>query len=238
MVALCIVFAAIIIILFLRFGVSAEYSADGISVVARVGLFSLRVFPVKADPKKVEKRKARKKAKKEKKEKKKKEKPDKKKPGGLKVYLNMLPAIKKTLGRVRRRLLIKNLTVQLVFADEDPSKTAIAFGAANAAFGTVLPLLESAFRIKKRDLRASADFEATEPTIYIKASISLAVWETFYIVFAILPILLKKNTEKTTGKDEKTNGEAPDKRTVGNNNAKGKGDDRRQHDRRGTYHNG
>ena len=232
MVALGIVLAIIILIALLRFGVSAEYSADGVSVAARIGLVSLRVFPRKIKPKKEEKKEARKKVKKAKKEKKKrekkkKEKPGEKKPGGLKEYLNMLPAVKKTLGRLRRRLLVKNLTIHLVFADKDPFKTAMAFGASNVAFGTVLPVLESVFRIKRRDLRASADFKTTEPSIYINAAISMAVWEAFYIVFAILPIFLKKGTEKTTGKDVSSNGEKTDKRTNGDNNAKGKGNDRR-----------
>ena len=236
MVVLAIVLVAIIFIALLRFGVSAEYTAEGLSVAAQAGLFSFRVFPREADPKKDEKKKLRKKAKKEKKAKKKAKKPEEKKPGSLKEYLNMLPAVKKTLGRIRRRLLIKDLTVHLIFADKDPSKTALAFGAANAAFGTVLPFLGRAFRIKRRDFHAYADFEAIEPTIYIKASISLAVWEALYIVFAILPIILKKRTEKLPERMGK-NGEAPDKRINGDDNAKGKGDDRRQYDRGGTYNN-
>ena len=219
MIALGIVLAVIILFALLRFGASVVYNADGFAVSARVGFLSLRIYPREEKPRKAAKKAAKRAKKLDKKKEKKKKKPDEeitdgeKKPGKLKDYLEMLPAIKKVLGRLRRRLLIKTLIVHLIIAGDDPSKTAMIFGAANAGIGVMVPALEKFFRIRRRDFRTSADFDRAEPYIYIKAAISLAVWEAIYIVFAIIPVLVKgKATQNTSidGKDEKKNGQAPD----------------------------
>jgi hypothetical protein len=208
MTALAIVIAVIILILLLRFGVSVEYGSYGLIVLARFGPLKLSVYPGKEIKEKKEVAKKPKKAKPEKA-------PDEKKPGMLKTLQDMVPAIKTTLNRLRRRLLIKNLTLHYIAAGDDPSKTAMMFGASSAAFGGILPLLESNFRIKRRDLRASADFEAAQQYIYVYATVSLAVWEALYIAFAMLPPLirgsLKTGRSKKTGKDGEESGQAPNK---------------------------
>jgi len=234
MIALAIVLIVIIFIALLRFALSAEYSADGFFLVLKAGFLSFRLIPAKE---KTEKKILKAQKKKEKKELKKKEKaerePEEKRPGTLKTVLNMLPEICKTLNRLRRKLLIKRLKIRFIAADEDPVKAALTFGASNALFGVVLPLLESAFRVKRRDVSSSVDFNATEQSIYLNAAISIAVWEAVYITFAALPALIKIfGKQKTTGKDDESYGKAPDKRLDGNDHAKGQRDDRRQHDNR------
>jgi len=199
MIAFAIVFSILIIIALLRFGVSAEYSADGFIVKARVGPFTLTVLPRKEKIVSADKE-ARRKARKEEKDKKKAEKKarkeakkeaeketEEKEPGALATVLKLLPAVKTTLGRLRHRLLIKRLIIYYTIAGDDPYNTARMFGNAHAAIGAITPVLENSFRIKHRDFRAIADFTSTQQSIYINASISMAVWEAIYIVFAILP---------------------------------------------------
>jgi len=219
MTALVIVVAILVLIALLRFGVSVQYDADGFKVSASAGPLRLRVYPYK-DKTEAEKRKKSRRARIEKKvEKKHRKKPEEKKPGRLKTYLSILSAAKKILSRLRRRLLIKKLVIHITAAGEDPSKAAMMFGAANAAFNAVMPMLEKSFRIRSRDLSADIDFDADEPLIYVNAAVSLAVWETLYIVFAMLPALITSmggilssgKTGTTDGKDEKENGETPDK---------------------------
>ena len=197
MITLAIILAAIVLLSLLRVGVKLVYDADGFTASARFGPFSRKVFPqkistekAKAKAEKKKKQKEAKKARKAKKAKKEVEpKAEKEKPGSFKMFKSMLPIGMKALGRLRRRLLIKTLTVNLVAANEDPSKTAMMFGAANAAFGTFMPLLERAFRIRRRDLRTSADFNSHEMQIYLKAVLSLSIWEVFYIAVALLPMI-------------------------------------------------
>jgi len=145
------------------------------------------VYPQEKKPGKAEKKAARS----AKKELKAKMKPKEKKPGGLKTFLAMLEGFKVMLSRFRRKLLIKELTIHYIAGSEDPAKAAMAFGSAYAVFGAILPVLENNFRIRKRDLRASADFESKQPEIYAVASFSLAIWEAFFIVFAMVPTLVK-----------------------------------------------
>jgi len=210
MMALIIILAALIIIALLRFGVSAEYGADGVSVKAIAGPFLIKLYPREEKPDKALK-KAIKKEKKKAKEKPAKEKPAREKPGGLEPLLAILRAVKTALGRVRRKLLIKTLTIRYVAAGDDAFKTALSFGAANAAFGAVLPLLENNFKIRRRDFTALADFISTEQSIYAKAALSLAVWEAVYIALAMLPLLIGGSKKKTTdGKDVRKNGKTTD----------------------------
>jgi hypothetical protein len=211
--AVAIVLSALILIALLRFGLYAEYGGGGFVVSVRVGPLKLQIHPVIDRPGRA-KAWAVRKGKRVKK--KLKQKMDKEEPGHLKDLLEFLPAVGTTLGRLKRRLLIKDLTICYTAAGgADPSRAAIMFGAASAAFGGVLPFLESNFRIKRRDLRASADFSSEEQYIYVHAAISLAVWEALYIASAILPALIRssarKTKEKSDGKDGKNNGQATDK---------------------------
>ena len=185
MIASAVVLAVIVFLALLRFGISVEYGADGVFVTARAGPIPIRIFPRKAKLEKAKKKKI-------KKAKKKKIVHEQKKPGGLKGFLDILSTVKNTLGRLRRRLLIRDLTIRFTAANNDPSKTAMTYGAANAAFGVILPALEKVFRIKRRDLRAYANFYDAAPSIYVKASVSLAVWEAVYIALALLPLIRKR----------------------------------------------
>lgn len=221
MIALAIILAVLILIALLRFGVKAEYSEEGVSVSATAGPFSLKVYPraVKGDKaKRKAQRKAEKKARKEEKKARKGQKVPKKtedeehvrkKAGGLDYFLLIVSSAKTALGRLRRRLLIKKLTIHFIAGNEDASKAAMMFGGANAAVGAVTPLLENSFRVKRRDLRTSVDFNAVKPAVYAGATVSLAVWEAFYVAFALLPILTKRPkeaNEKSTGTKNKITG--------------------------------
>jgi len=212
MITAAIIIAIFVLITLLRFGVNAEYSADGPVVTAKAGPFSIRLFPRKQKPEKAAKEERRKA--KKKKKKKVKEKPNKKKPGGLQMLLDLLPAVKTAMRRIRRRLLINKLTIYYTAGGEDPAMTALTFGAANAVFSALAPVLENNFRIRRRDFRAVADFQSWEQAVYVNAAISLAVWEAVYIAFALLPFVigvLKGPKESTDRKEEKKDGKAPDK---------------------------
>lgn len=215
MIPALIVVGIFILIALLRFGVAAEYSGDGVTVVARAGPVKIQVLPPKKKkPKKVKKDKPKKVKKPVE------EVPEEvKRPGKLKDFLKLLPAVKTALGRLRRRMLIKRLTIHYTSAGDDPSNTAMVYGAANAAFSVVVPMLEKAFRIRRRDVRAFVDFTVEEPFIYLKIDISIAVWELIYISWAIIkgiaPIIKRRKVKLPDEKDMNTerngheNGEAP-----------------------------
>jgi len=190
----------LILIALLRIGLNVEYGGEGFIVKAKVGPFLLRVIPKKrkkprpargSKDKQEKKRKRKKKrTEAEQKEKDKDKETKQKKPGGLAELEQAIPMIKKSLGRFRRRFLIKRLTVIFTAAGNDASVTAAMYGYSNAAIGMLDPILANAFRIKRRDFRAYVDFVAQKSTVYIKAVVSLALWEAVYIVLALLPLIL------------------------------------------------
>jgi hypothetical protein len=227
MLALAIIAAALILIALLRFGVIAEYGDEGFQLWAKAGFLKFKLLD---DDK-------------EKKPKKKKEKPKKERnlkemlPGSLSGFMDTIKTVLKALSRLKRRLLIKQLTLYYTSAGENPAMTALQFGAANAVIGAIVPEIKKNFRVKRLDLRTWFDFTSTEQKIYAKITISIAVWEVFYVLFALLPLvtaIFKRNSshtnkseksDKKERKDGEDNGESPNQRVDGNNDAKNEGDD-------------
>ena len=228
MLALAITISVIIIIALLRFGVVIEYGDAGFRLWAKAGFLK---FELLSDGKK----------KKPKKKKPKKERNLKEMmPGSLSEFTGMLKTVQNALGRLKRKLLIKQLTLYFTSAGEDPSTTALMYGAANAAVGAIVPMIRNNFRIRRLDLRTWFDFCSAEQKIYAKIIISIAVWEVFYILFALLPLvtsMFKRKTPKNSEninqdkinqkdrKDGEDNGKSSDQRVNGNNDAKNEGND-------------
>ncbi|MCL2820452.1 MAG: hypothetical protein FWD38_06440 [Oscillospiraceae bacterium] len=238
MLALAIIITVLVLISFLRFGVIVEYSKDGLRLWAKAGF--LRFELLRKDKKK-----------KQKKEKKK----DRKvniKPGSFKDFKDMIKALFEMMGRLKRRLLIKELTLYYVSGGDNPVSTAIKYGASNAVIAVLVTQIKKRFRVKKIDLKSWFDFSSPEQGIYAKVILSIAVWEVFYILFALKPVFAgmfrnaakqgdkkrknnsdindakdnsKDNTDRNRRKDGKDNGKTPDKRFNGNDNAKSERDD-------------
>jgi hypothetical protein len=157
----------------------AIYGEAGFILVAYLGPFPKRILPSG-------------KAKKDKPNKKKEEaREGMEKAGRLAGLKDQLPSIKQALLRLKRKLIIKELTIHYMAAGTDPAATALYFGAASVGYGMILPLLENNFNIKKRDLRATVSFEAAEPYIFVKAILSLAVWEAVYVAFGVVKNMMK-----------------------------------------------
>jgi len=241
MLALAIVIAVLIIIALLRFGVIMAYSEVGFEVWVKIGFIKVKV--VGEDVKERKKLKElRKKARQKIRKQIKKKKTDMKNmvPGSLNEFLTIFRAVQNTLKRVKRRLLINHLTLHYTSAGENPANTALQFGAANAVFEALMPEIKRNFRVRHLDLGAGFDFTSEEQKIYAKAALSLAVWEAFYIAFALFPIIISifknapkrkvstaktENPEKKDRKDGQNDGQETDQRIDGNNDAKNEGDD-------------
>lgn len=219
MIAAAIVIAVLILILFLRFGIIAEFGESDenahaeLTIKIVIGLFKRQVFPQTKKPK----------GHKSKQRQKKKAKKTTVQAGRLAELKSKLPAIEQLLSRLRRKLLISELTIWYKAAGENPAVTALWFGGAQIGYGFLTSLLENHFRIKKRDFRSMVSFEEKEPYIYLRARISLAVWEAIYIATPLFKSLLKG--EKITTKSERrlNNGQASNRRPDGNNNAENSG---------------
>lgn len=160
------VLALIGLLLLLRLRLIAEYDARGFVAFVRIGPWRGQIAG--------EKKKAKKKGK----EKEEKKKEDGRKKGTFEDFKATLPEITDVVRRLFRHLVIEDLVLHYVAAGgENPAAAALQFGGAYAGIGVLLPILESVFTIKRRDLQAEVDFNATESTLYAKAHLSLALWK-------------------------------------------------------------
>ncbi|MCD8086143.1 MAG: hypothetical protein LUF28_07470 [Clostridiales bacterium] len=201
---LLIILIVLLLIGFIRFGGTVEYSADGLTVLVRVLCFKIKVFPrpektpeqqaadeekkKKAEEKKKkaeEKRKAKEekhKARAEQKAKKKKKQPEQeqaqkpKKGGSLQLILKMIPAALETLGDLKNVLRFDDLYVHYTIAGQpDPAGAARMYGMICAGGGAVTALLENNLRIRRREVSAWVDFTTTEALVYVRLTITMSV---------------------------------------------------------------
>ena len=190
MIIVAAVLAFLILVCLMRIKLVAVYSEEGFLLQAYIGPFHMKILPSDSTKKGSHKKKKKEKALE-----------SVEKAGRLESLRSQLPSLKQAFSRLKRKLLINELTIHYMAAGTDPAATALYFGAASAGYGMILPLIENNFTIKKRDLKASVSFEVTEPYIYLKAVISLAVWEAFYVAFGVLKNMIKsKNMRAKIGK--------------------------------------
>ena len=200
MLTLVIIISVLTALALTRVGVSAEYTSGGeIRVAAKFGLLKIKVLPAREKKRPKKERKKKEKKPKEEKE----EEPQEEKKRAINVKALFLAGIE-ALGRLRRKLTINELTIHYMAAGDDPAKAAINFGRASIGLGAIAPIFENNFKIKKRDFRTAVDFDATEMYVYIKAKLTLAIWEIIYIAWAVIPVIFK--TYKSNRKAEVNNG--------------------------------
>ena len=182
---LLVIFAVLVLVGCIPVGVDARYSADGVFLTAKLGPFRLQLLPQKPK-KKPQKRKPQQKqpkkipAKVEPKEKK----PNPLLSGGVDGLMQLLDLAFDTLGDLRRKLRVNELTLYvLIGGADDPAKAAMGYGRAWAAIGAITPSLERLFVIKKRDIRPVLDYTISNTqidahlvtTITIGRSLALAL---------------------------------------------------------------
>lgn len=176
------ILAALILLLCLtRVGVRAAMAGKALTVDARVGLLYIRVFPGK------EKKKKKEKAAKEKPEK-----PEEK--SRPKMALSdirdgaetLWPPLKRALGRTRRGILVKPLSVSVTLGGQgDPAGTAKLYGWLQAAVWTGMPQLERLLDIRDPAVHVGVDFEAPETAAEGTAGISLRIGTLLAVAFGV-----------------------------------------------------
>lgn len=180
---LLVIFAVLVLIGCIPVGVDARYGADGIFLAAKIGPLRLQLLPQK--PKKKKKKPAKQPPA---------VKPAEKKPaekkqnpllsGGVDGLLQLLGLAFDTLGDLRRKLRVNELTLHVtVPGGDDPAKAAMNYGRAWAAIGALTPAVERLFVIKKRDIQPELNYNETQmkvdahlvTTITIGRSLALAL---------------------------------------------------------------
>ena len=170
-----VILAVLVLIGCIPVGVDAAYGEGSVLLSAKIGFFRLRILPAK--PKKPKKPKKAKKSKQQK--------PAaspapsaapdalaepaaKKKlalPGGLDGILRLANLALSTLGDLRRKLRVEELTLHVTFAGDDPADAALHYGQAWAAVGALMPALDRLFVIKKRDICPILDYNREQMSV-------------------------------------------------------------------------
>ena len=198
-----LIFLAILVLLgSMPLGLRLRYDAGGAEAVLLVGVFRLRLYPMSERLYRLLHRPKKQKA----------QpvpqaptappqSPPPKKPGGdWKRFLPLLQTGLDLLGDLRRKLRVDHLTFHLIMAGDDPADLAVYYGRAWAAVGCLMPRLDRAFVIKKRDVQVECDFVGTETrvafamdlTVTLGRLLGLAVRYGIRIIKQFLAIKKKK----------------------------------------------
>ncbi len=181
MKVLLIILIVLLLIGFIRFGGTVEYSSEGLTVLVKILCFNIKVLPrpektpeqqaadeekKKRAEEKKKKAEAKRKAKAEKKARKKEKQPEEgkkpKKGGSLQLILKMIPAALETLGDLKNVPRFDELYVHYTIAGQpDPAGAARQYGMICAGGGAVTALLENNLRIRRREVSAWVDFTNT-----------------------------------------------------------------------------
>jgi hypothetical protein len=165
----------ILLILTLRVGFDAEYSSGGLWVWARIGPFRPLLYPGAGKKKGRAPRRAEPSG-------------EEGKGGGLERVKKNLPIIGEVLGKLKKRLTIDRLEISCLIACGDPADTALAFGAASAGAGLLLPIFENNFRVRKRDIRTGVSFTEGRSRLYVRAQASVSVYHLQSVLLVLKSI--------------------------------------------------
>lgn len=155
---------------------------DMLQVWCGLGPVSLHIFPLKkkAEQQKKKPRTAKTKEAKQKKAKKAKT----KKKLTLEVLCDFIRLGAQALGKLRRRLVIRELTCYLVIADKDAAATALLYGRIAAAVSALYPVLDRNLRIHHTDISVDADFEKQKSSVLL--DVKLAVCPLRLLISAMI----------------------------------------------------
>lgn len=196
----------------LPLGVAVRYDSDGARVKIVCGLIRITVVPL---PKWLKKKPASGKDEPKPKKKKKPKPPlppedesaKQKKGGSWKDFLPLVQIGLDFLGAFRRKLRLDHLQLRIVMAGSDPCDLAVNYGRAWAAMGNLLPQLERAFVIRKRDLEVECDFTSSETLVTAGLDITITLGRLIglAVVYGIrvLKVFLKiKKNKKAVQQNE------------------------------------
>ena len=159
------------LIAILPIGISAFYDEDGSRALIIVGPVRIPVFPAKKKEKKVKTKKSKKKTSPKTSSKKAK----KKKGGSIHDFLPIIDLVLDFVASFGRKLRVNCLELKLILGGADPSDLAVNYGRGWAILGNLMPILEKAFVIQKRNLEVECDFLADKTTIVARLDLSITI---------------------------------------------------------------
>ena len=201
MKALLIVLGVLFLLAILPLGGAVRYDGGGARAYVALGPIKLLLYPRKA-------KESKPKNKKEKKPKIAREKApepqskEKESAGGsVKKFIPFVKLGLSFLNELRWKLRVNRLDLKVVLAAEDPADLALTYAKANAALGSLWPLLEQSLRIRKRNVSVQCDFEAEQTLVFANVKITITLGRTLalavkYGIRALIQFMKLKKQEK------------------------------------------
>lgn len=124
--------------------------------------------------------------------------------GDWKRVLPLIPTVLDFLGSLRRKLRLNELTFILTMAGDDPAELAQNYGRAWAALGNLMPLIDRAFVIKKRNLDIRCDFCGEQTTVYFAMDLTITIGRivSLLVVYGIRILKQFLSMKKAVEKNE------------------------------------
>lgn len=103
--------------------------------------------------------------------------------GGFNEFIPLLKIVLGFFGDLFRKVRLKHLQMRLILASTDPCNLALSYGRAWMAVGNLMPVLESVFTIKKRDVGVECDFLSTETRIFVRFDAKISLGRFLLLLF-------------------------------------------------------
>lgn len=185
LIILALIAAVLVLISLIRLGVQVIYVPSGLTVKVKAGPIWVTILP-------------RKKKKKTKRTKKEEDKPQAEEKSGdmLGQIRRALPLVAEAAGRLRRKVRLDRIYLDVTAAAPDPASAALAFGGVNAMLGMIWPLVEQNFNVRDRRIRTQVDFEASRPAASLDAAATLTIGQALALAVWLAPRLPQIMGEK------------------------------------------
>lgn len=178
LLVLALIAAVLVLISLIRIGIQVIYVPSGLMLRLKLGPVRMTLLP----------RKEKKQSKKKKKE------PqnaaaEEGKRDMLGQIRRGLPLIAEAAGRLKRKVRLDRIYLDVTAAASDPASAALAFGGVNAAVGMIWPLVEQNFNVRDRRIRTRVDFEAARPAVSLDAAATLTIGQAVVLAIWLAPRL-------------------------------------------------
>lgn len=206
MTGLLITLAVLLLLGLIPAGAKVRYDDGDLEVKIKAGPFRVPLLPskqlhgkklakqhgkkVKADREKLKKKalkKVRKKKKKEEEKKKPKEQRARERMEKKRLSVGELMQLARlgleTVGKLPRKLIMKELYLHVIYGGSDAAQAAIGYGRACGVTAIALPILEKAFRIRKRDVGVELDYGRETMGIFARLDVHMLLGTAALLAF-------------------------------------------------------
>lgn len=178
LLVLALIAAVLVLISLIRIGIQVIYVPSGLTLRLKLGPVRMTLLPHK------EKKQSKKK---------KKEPQNAAAEEGKRDMMGQirrgLPLIAEAAGRLKRKVRLDRIYLDVTAAASDPASAALAFGGVNAAVGMIWPLVEQNFNVRDRRIRTRVDFEAARPAVSLDAAATLTIGQAAVLAICLAPRL-------------------------------------------------